>query len=735
MARALCIHGHFYQPPREDPWLGRILPEGSAAPSRHWNERICRESYAPLAQARRLDDQGRIIDLVNCYAWMSFNVGPTLLSWMARSAPDTYARILEADRESVRRLGHGNALAQIYHHVIMPLASAADKEPEVAWAVDDFTARFGRTPEGMWLSETAVDTPTLEVLAAAGIRFTILDPSQAEAISDDGRSWRPVDAGSLPIGEPYAVALPSGRSIAVFFYHGALSQAVAFERLLADGEQFFRRLSQAAGPGLLSLATDGETYGHHFTFGEMALAYVLDQARSGRDGLTLTNFGAFLADNPPRRFVRIREASAWSCAHGVERWRADCGCTTGGHPGYNQRWRKPLRQALDGLSASLADHFATAGRTRFPDPREALLAYGRVLSGAQTPEAFEAAHMAAGLSRDDRAAAWKLLAMRQWGLASLASCAWFFDEISRLEPVNALTFALRAMELARETGLADPEPTLTATLAQAVSNEPDKGTGRDIWETMVRPRRETPRSLLAQALLTLELEERLPHDGSRAVAAWPGVSVAVSLTETAPGRGLLLRGRGPAGQQAPVPGRRLRPPRRRNAFRHHAAPGRHRPPAGARAARGPIHPHPGPPLAPSLAGAGLAGHLRPAPAQGTGGPAPHLPAGCRAQFTGAGGPGSAPVRRSGPTHRRTGPGFRRPGPAGPPGRRPGPPPGLVAGPKRPVGPPAPGRQGRGAGPGPGICRVDAWRGAGRMPPAAKGRCPLETFSAFRWLFF
>jgi len=534
MARALCIHGHFYQPPREDPWLGRILPEGSAAPSRHWNERICRESYAPLAQARRLDDQGRIIDLVNCYAWMSFNVGPTLLSWMARSAPDTYARILEADRESVRRLGHGNALAQIYHHVIMPLASAADKEPEVAWAVDDFTARFGRTPEGMWLSETAVDTPTLEVLAAAGIRFTILDPSQAEAISDDGRSWRPVDAGSLPIGEPYAVALPSGRSIAVFFYHGALSQAVAFERLLADGEQFFRRLSQAAGPGLLSLATDGETYGHHFTFGEMALAYVLDQARSGRDGLTLTNFGAFLADNPPRRFVRIREASAWSCAHGVERWRADCGCTTGGHPGYNQRWRKPLRQALDGLSASLADHFATAGRTRFPDPREALLAYGRVLSGAQTPEAFEAAHMAAGLSRDDRAAAWKLLAMRQWGLASLASCAWFFDEISRLEPVNALTFALRAMELARETGLADPEPTLTATLAQAVSNEPDKGTGRDIWETMVRPRRETPRSLLAQALLTLELEERLPHDGSRAVAAWPGVSVAVSLTETAP---------------------------------------------------------------------------------------------------------------------------------------------------------------------------------------------------------
>jgi len=535
MDRALCIHGHFYQPPREDPWLGRILPEGSAAPSRHWNERICRESYAPLARARRLDGQGRIIDLVNCYEWMSFNVGPTLLSWMERSAPDTYARILEADRASAKRLGHGNALAQIYHHVIMPLTAAADKEPEVLWAVDDFTARFGRAPEGMWLSETAVDTPSLEVLAAAGIRFTILAPSQAVAISDDGRSWRPVDAGSLPISEPYAVTLPSGRPMAVFFYHGALSQAVAFDRLLADGEQFFRRLSGAAGPGLLALATDGETYGHHFTFGEMALAYVLDQVRSGRDGLTLTNFGAFLEAHPPKRFVRIREASAWSCAHGVERWRSDCGCTTGGHPGYNQRWRRPLRQALDSLSAKLATHFTATGRPLFPDPRQALGAYGRVMAGAQTPEAFEAAHMTAGLAKAGRATAWKLLAMRKWGLASLASCAWFFDEISRLEPVNGLTFALRAMELARETGLADPEPALAASLAEAVSNMPEMGTGRDIWETMVRPRRETPRSLVTQALLTLELEERLPRHGDQAVAAWPGVAVTVSLQETTPG--------------------------------------------------------------------------------------------------------------------------------------------------------------------------------------------------------
>ncbi|MEA4856382.1 DUF3536 domain-containing protein [Solidesulfovibrio sp.] len=529
MDRALCIHGHFYQPPREDPWLGHILPEGSAAPSRHWNERICRESYAPMARARRLDGAGHILELLSCYEWMSFNVGPTLLSWMARSAPETYARILEADRKSLARLGHGKALAQVYHHVILPLASDLDKELEVAWAVDDFTARFGRAPEGLWLAETAVDTPTLEVLAAAGIAFTILAPSQAEAVSDDGTAWRGVDAGSLDIRRPYKVLLPSGRPMAVFFYHGPLSQAVAFERLLADGEQFFRRLSGAAGQGLLSLATDGETYGHHFTFGEMALAYVLDQARSGRDGLTLTNYATFLAADPPRRYVRIREASAWSCAHGVERWRSDCGCTTGGHPGYNQQWRAPLRKALDLLKTRLDAHYFAVGGPLFADAGKALVAYGRVLAGSLTAEAFEAAHFAAKLPAADRGVAWKLLSMQAWGLSSFASCAWFFDEISRLEPVNGLTFACRAMELARGTGMADPEPEVTAILAEARSNDPEMGSGRDIWDNLVRPRRETPKSLVSQAMLRLTLEDRLPPSGESAEVAWPGVTVDARL--------------------------------------------------------------------------------------------------------------------------------------------------------------------------------------------------------------
>ncbi|EKO39250.1 MAG: alpha-amylase/alpha-mannosidase [Solidesulfovibrio magneticus str. Maddingley MBC34] len=533
MDRALCIHGHFYQPPREDPWLGRILPEGSAAPAVHWNERICRESYAPMARARRQDGGGRIVELFNCYSHMSFNAGPTLMSWMARSAPDTYARILEADRESVKRLGHGNALAQIYHHVIMPLATERDKRLEVVWAVEDFKARFGRDPEGMWLSETAVDTPTLEALAQAGIRFTILAPSQATAISDNGRDWRGVDAGSLDIRRPYAVRLPSGREIAVFFYHGPLSQAVAFENLLADGEHFFRRLSESAGAGLLSLATDGETYGHHFKFGEMALAYALDQAKSGRDGLTLTNFAAYLAANPPKAYAKIREASAWSCAHGVERWRSDCGCTAGDHPGYNQRWRAPLRNALDLLKSRLDAHYDAKAGVLFKDPEAALNAYGQVLAGTQSKEGFERLHMTPASDAVRRGTAWKLLSMQAWGLASFASCAWFFDEISRLEPVNAMTFALRAVELARATGMADPEPEILTILAQARSNEPAMGSGADIWETMARPRRETPRTLIAQALVTLALEDRLPLGGEEAVATWPGVAVTVRL-ENAP---------------------------------------------------------------------------------------------------------------------------------------------------------------------------------------------------------
>ncbi len=505
MSKHLCIHGHFYQPPRVDPWLGEVLPEGSAAPALNWNQRITRESYAPLAFARRQDGNGRILEIFNAYEWISFNFGPTLLSWMQAEEPAAYARVLEGDRRSARRLGFGNAMAQVAHHQILPLASDLDKEIEVAWAVADFEARYGRSPEGMWLAEAAVDTPTLEVLAAQGLAYTVLAPRQAEAVRDlnggDNGHWTPVDEGSLDVLEPYAVRLPSGRTIAVFFYHGPLSQAVAFERLLDDGENFWQRLRGAAAPGLLSLATDGETYGHHFTFGEMALAYMLTRARESGE-VALTNYAAYLATHPPVREVRIRERSSWSCVHGVERWRSDCGCSAGGHPDWNQAWRGPLRAALAGLKAGLDAHYFRRGKALFRDARKALLAYGQVAAGSMERAGFAAAHFAAGLSAEEAGAAWKLLAMQRSALRSLASCAWFFDDLDRIEPVNALTYALRAMDLAVETGGPDLSAELLAALEPARANAAPRLNGRELFEARVLPRRETPQSLIAQALLT-----------------------------------------------------------------------------------------------------------------------------------------------------------------------------------------------------------------------------------------
>jgi len=534
----LCIHGHFYQPPREDPWMDTIFPEGSAAPAVHWNERISTESYAPLAWARRLDDQGRIIEIMNCYEFMSFNFGPTLLTWMEHQAPDVYARVLEGDRKSLARLGHGNAIAQIYHHVIMPLATDLDKRAEIAWALADFEARFGRKAEGLWLSEAAVDTRTLDLLAQAGVRFTILAPRQAREVADLGQeNWSPADQGNLDIREPYLVELPEGRSIAVYFYDGPLSQAVAFEGLLRHGDVFWGRLSgmaaQGGGKGLLALATDGETYGHHFKFGEMALAFALSQARAGEQNVELTNYAAYLAENPPKRRARIHENSSWSCVHGVERWRADCGCATEHRPGWNQRWRGPLRDGLNAVKARIDQHFLTLGKTLYADAEAALIGYGRVLSGLEAPEAFAAARFRPKLDAAQKDTAWKLLAMQKWALSSFASCAWFFDDLARIEPLNALTFALRAMQLASRTGLDDLEPLLLSYVGQATSNDPAMGSGHDLWTHEVRPRRESTETILAQALIHLWAEGRLPAPGGSASAHWPGLSVSIDVTEAA----------------------------------------------------------------------------------------------------------------------------------------------------------------------------------------------------------
>ncbi|HWW62545.1 MAG TPA: glycoside hydrolase, partial [Thermoanaerobaculia bacterium] len=324
MLRHLTIHGHFYQPPRENAWLEAVETQDSAFPWHDWNERITNECYEPNATARILDAKDRIRRIVNNYACISFNFGATLLMWLEQRAPQTYAAILEADRISRPRFsGHGSAIAQAYNHIILPLANDRDKRTQVRWGIRDFEVRFGRRPEGMWLPETAVDIASLEALAAEGIAFTILEPSQAKQAVDPTR--------------PYLCELPSGRSIAIFFYDGPISRAVAFENLLARGEVFAHRLLGAFAddltrPQLVNIATDGETYGHHHRFGEMALAYAL-QIIEARPDVRITNYGEFLAEHPPTHEVEIVENTAWSCAHGVERWRSDCGCNAGGGPG------------------------------------------------------------------------------------------------------------------------------------------------------------------------------------------------------------------------------------------------------------------------------------------------------------------------------------------------------------------------------------------------------------------
>lgn len=507
--KLVCIHGHFYQPPRENPWLEAIEVEDSAAPAHDWNERIDAECYAANAAARYVDAQGRIEALVNTYEAISFNFGPTLLSWLEGADPETYAAVIEADRRSARaRGGHGNAIAQVYNHVILPLASARDQETQVRWGIADFTRRFGRAPEGMWLPETAVDTPSLEALAAQGIAFAVLAPRQAAAvrpIGDPDAEWTPVQPEGLDTTQPYRCELGGGRSIALFFYNGPVAMGVAFEGLLSDGPGFVRRLASGfkdgvERPQLVHIATDGETYGHHHKCGEMTLAFA---ARS--PDIELTNYGEFLALCPPTMEVRIAERTSWSCSHGVARWsEADCGCRIAGG---SQAWRKTLRDALDWLRDELDPLFEAKAGELLADPWEARNRYIDVIldrSPARV-DAFLDAHARRPLDHADRVAALSLLELQRQRMLMYTSCAWFFDDSAGLEPVQVMKYATRAVELAESfAGAAGLEQRFVEQLAAMPSNDPRAGGGATIFAQRVKPAMvDLPRVAAAHAMLSL----------------------------------------------------------------------------------------------------------------------------------------------------------------------------------------------------------------------------------------
>ena len=495
MKKFVCIHGHFYQPPRENPWLEEVELADSASPYHDWNARITAECYGPNAASRILDASGEIADISNNYEKISFNFGPTLLSWMQRHAPAEYRSVIDADRAGRRRFsGHGPALAQVYSHLIMPLASGRDRRTQVLWGKRDFASRFGREPEGMWLPEMAVDTETLEALAECGIAFTILSGRQASKVrplgSDD---WENVEDGRIDPRRAYAARLPSGRSIALFFSDMALSANVSYGELLQNGENLAHSLLAAFdGDGracqLVSIATDGETFGHHHRFGDMALAYCLNLIET-RKLARITNYAEFLALHPPEHEVRVFENSSWSCIHGVERWRADCGCNAGGHPGWNQQWREPLRQAMDFLSRELASAYEREMAGLAADPWAARDGYIEVILD-RSPDrvrSFLEGHAGRALSQRETVRMLKLLEMQRHAMLMLTSCGWFFDEISGIEGVQVMMYAARALQIARtELGM-DLEPQFTRILARAQSNIPDIGDGAAAYAKYVKP--------------------------------------------------------------------------------------------------------------------------------------------------------------------------------------------------------------------------------------------------------
>ncbi|MBN1595411.1 DUF3536 domain-containing protein [candidate division FCPU426 bacterium] len=496
MEKFICIHGHFYQPPRENPWLEAIETQDLAYPYHDWNERITAECYEPNTAARILGPKDRIVEIVNNYSNISFNFGPTLLSWMENKAPEVYQAVLDADRISQDKFsGHGSAIAQVYNHIIMPLANRRDQETQVIWGIQDFARRFRRQPEGMWLAETAVDVDTLEVLAGQGIAFTILAAHQAKRIRKQGESkWTDVNGGQVDPRRPYQCLLPSGKSITLFFYDNPVAHEVAFGPLLKNGEQFARRLAGLFGEDggnpaqLVHIATDGETYGHHHRYGDMALAYCLDFIASHQSA-RITVYGEYLEKYPPADEVEIVENTSWSCFHGLERWRSDCGCNSGLRPGSTQAWRAPLREALDALRDDLVPVYEKQMLGFAEDPWQVRNDYINVILDRSegNVRSFLRSYCPRAVSDDDQVKALKLLELQRHALLMYTSCGWFFDEISGIETVQVMQYAARAMQLAQEIAGVDLRKYFVDHLAAAPSNEKAYGDGRQVWLSCVEP--------------------------------------------------------------------------------------------------------------------------------------------------------------------------------------------------------------------------------------------------------
>jgi alpha-amylase/alpha-mannosidase (GH57 family) len=492
--RFICIHGHFYQPPRENPWLEAVETQETAAPFHDWNERICAECYAPNGAARILNEKKLIARITNNYSRISFNFGPTLMSWLKQNAPRTYHLIAWGERRSRRKFrGHSSAMAQVYNHIIMPLANTRDRITQIRWGVADYVSHFGAEPEGMWLAETAADSETLELLAQHGINFTVLAPHQCRRIRNKkNAAWIDTPDATVDTTRPYLMRFDSGVAIAVFFYNGPNSRAIAFEGLLNSGENLAGRLKSgfrdSAEPQLASVATDGESYGHHHRHGEMALAYALSLLEKDKN-VSLATFGSFLEEFPPEYECEIVENTSWSCAHGIDRWRLNCGCN-GGRSGANQEWRAPLRKGLDELRDALIPFTEQEGASLFRNVWAARDAYIHVIldRAPEVIDKFFATHQNHSLTHNERARALKLMEMQRHAQLMYTSCGWFFDDIGGIETVQVIAYAARVLQLAQQLfggPVAELEPAFLAQMAKAKSCDPAYGDGAKIYRQCV----------------------------------------------------------------------------------------------------------------------------------------------------------------------------------------------------------------------------------------------------------
>ncbi|MBI5209034.1 MAG: DUF3536 domain-containing protein [Elusimicrobia bacterium] len=509
MGRFICIHGHFYQPPRENPWLNVVEREPSAHPDHDWNCRIARECYVPNGAARIINPRGEIVDLVNNYSFLSFDFGPTLLSWFEHERPSEYRRIIEADRQSFRRLdGHGNAIAHAYNHMILPLANERDLATQIRWGLADFKHRFGRDPEAMWLPETAANDAVLRALIDHGLSYVILSNHQAQRCRPIGKKeWKDVSSGSIDPGHPFRWFDHTGpsrgqgvRHIDVFFYDGGISHALSFERILTDSKAAADRLEgafggAAAGPGkgaqLVTAATDGETFGHHHAFAEMGLAHLFMHELPVRK-LQAVNYGYYLARNPPAWEVELKPGeqdmgTSWSCGHGLGRWMEDCGC---GAPKGQGRWRKPMRDAMDFLRDAMTSLFEEHGGRLLKDVWAARDAYiGVMLDRSQEGVSrFLKGHLKVEPTPQVQESVLRLMEMQKNCLFMYTSCGWFFADISGIEAVQNLKYAARAIELASRVSGTDLEDDFVQRLRLAPSNHPEIGAdGAAVYRKLVRP--------------------------------------------------------------------------------------------------------------------------------------------------------------------------------------------------------------------------------------------------------